>query len=125
MKRISIVQELLPPPAFEKKTRKIRKEFLKMNMTKADLLQQISLIDSNCFEVMFEVTEPPNAFDLPEIRTGMIYPPIPHKIRKHFNPTQIRFTIKTELSTNAGLRRVAFGPPLSNRIESGSSLISS
>lgn len=45
--------------------------------------------NDDVFDVSIVFGEPPNTFDLPDVRTGAIYPPIPH-IKEKYTETKIK-----------------------------------
>lgn len=69
------------------------------NMTKDDLISLIQSINTDCFTVEVDATKGPETFDLPDVRTGAIYPPMPHGIKKHTKATAIRFSVEALVET--------------------------
>ncbi len=48
-------------------------------MNKNELIEFIKNHVADDLKVTKELTEPPDHFDLPDVRTGAIYPPVPFK----------------------------------------------
>ena len=64
-----------------------------MYIEKENLLKLINSIETDCFEIEQEFTQPGKSFDLPDVRTGAIYNLIPMQKISHTNPEEVKLTI--------------------------------